>query len=71
MITSPKNMHKPKKKSQNRKPIVDYKEILYIVTSRLDEILERCKALEHYKRNITNLAKFTKKAAENNQGTVI
>ncbi len=64
-------MHKPKKKSQNRKPIVDYKEILYVVTGRLDEILERCKALEHYKRNITNLAKFTKKAAENNQGTVI
>src|SRR5258708_20884405 len=71
MITSPKIVHEPEEESQDGKPIVDRKEILYAVTSRLDKILKRCNTFEHYKKNVTNLAKFTRKAVENNQGTVV
>src|SRR5260370_707242 len=71
MMTSPKIIHEPEEESQDGKPIVDRKEILYAVTSRLDKILKRCNTFEHYKKNVTNLAKFTRKAVENDQGTVV
>src|SRR5258708_17859947 len=57
--------------SQVERHINDHKEILYVVEGRLDKILERCTTLECYKKNITSLAKFTREAADCNQGTIV
>ena len=53
-----RNTPEPGEGSQGERHINNRKEILYTVVGRLDEVLERCKTLKHYKKNITNLAKF-------------
>jgi hypothetical protein len=69
--TTPQSMHEPGEESQGERHINDRKEILYAVAGRLDEILEKCKTFEHYKKNVTSLAKFARKAADCDQGTIV
>ena len=57
--------------SQNEKLYVIRKEILSAVANRLDEILEKCTTIGHFKKAITSLHRYTQKAADNDQGTVI
>lgn len=51
--------------------IVVRKEILSAIANRLDEIIEKCKTTDHFKKTISSLAKYTWSAAEHDQGTVI
>lgn len=53
------------------KMIVISKEILSSIANRLDEILEKCSTIEHFKKTIASLARYTWNAAEHDQGTVI
>ena len=56
---------------QSEKPIVIRKEILSAIAGRLDEILEKCETISHFKKTITSLARYTRNAADSDQGTVI
>jgi hypothetical protein len=53
------------------KVIVVRKEILASIVNRLDQIIEKCKTTEHFKKTIASLARYTWNAAEQDQGTVI
>src|SRR5258708_11246806 len=71
MATTLQNTCESGEGSQVERHINDCKEILYMVAGRLDEILERCTTLECYKKNVTSLAKFTREAADCDQGTIV
>ena len=65
-LTKPKNTYEPKEERQDGEPIAICEDILLVVANRLDEILGRCKNLEDYKRNISSLSKYARKAANSN-----
>ena len=41
------------------------------MANRLDEIHDKCKSVEHFKKTIASLCKYARNAADNDQGTVI
>jgi len=47
------------------------KKALSAIADRLDEILEKCNSVSHFKKTITSLVKYMQDAAENDPGTVI
>jgi hypothetical protein len=57
--------------NKGEKHVVIRKEVLSAIANRLDEILEKCKTTEHFKKTLTSLARYTRNEAENDQGTVI
>jgi hypothetical protein len=57
-------MSTTKEGSQGEKPIVIRKEVLSAIANRLDNIHEKCKTIEHFKKTIASLARYTRSAAE-------
>jgi hypothetical protein len=67
----PRKTNAANDENKGEKHVVIRKEVLSAIANRLDEILEKCKTIEHFKKTLTSLARYTRNEAENDQGTVI
>src|SRR6202789_452058 len=67
----PQKASAPNEEIPSEKPFIIRKEILSAVANRLDEILEKCKTTEHFKKTIASLSRYARNAADHDQGTVI
>jgi hypothetical protein len=70
-VANPRKTDAANDENKGEKHVVIRKEVLLAIANRLDEILEKCKTIEHFKKTLTSLTRYTRNEAENDQGTVI
>jgi hypothetical protein len=45
--------------NKGEKHVIIHKEVLSAIANRLDEILKKCKTIEHFKKTLTSLTRYT------------
>jgi hypothetical protein len=66
-VANPRKTDTANDENKGEKHVIIRKEVLSAIANRLDEILEKCKTIEHFKKTLTSLTRYMWNEAENDQ----